>query len=104
MSLTEDAAAEQYQLACDELMEIAEDYNVSEEASDIALAAAQKLTLDYIDNAVENIHARNRQYGAFIDIMENTINNLGKTTLERLLLDPLKRRVRTAKKNSIYHL
>lgn len=98
MSITYDTAAEQYQLACDEFMEIAEDYNVSDEASEIALAAAQNLTLNYIDKAIDDINDLNRNYDAFIETMENEIDKLGKTTLERLLLDPLKQRLQTAKK------
>lgn len=98
MSITEDIAAEQYQLACDELMEVAEDYETPEEASELAFAAAQKLTLQYIDSNIENIHHLNRQYDAFIETMENVITGLERTAIENLLLEPLKARLQTAKK------
>ena len=97
MSLTQDAAAEQYQLTSDALMEIAEDYTASEETSNIALAAAQKLTIDYIDKNLENIQTLNRHYELFIESIENTLDDLEKTTIERELIDPLKQRLQSAK-------
>lgn len=97
MSLTQDVAAEQYQLACDALMEIAEDYNASDEASSLALAAAQKLTTDYIDKNLDDINTLNRHYELFIESMERVISDLGKTTIERLLIEPLTQRLQTAK-------
>ncbi len=98
MSLTPNEAAEQYQLAHDELMEIAEDYTVSDEESEIALAKAEKLTTEYIDSSMDNIHALNRQYDRFIEMMEEVIADLERTAIERFLIEPLKQRLRTAKK------
>lgn len=100
MSLTQDVATEQYQLTCDQLMEIAENYNVSEEVSAIALATAQKLTLQFIDNKIANIKALGRQYEAFINTLETVIKNLEQTTIEQLLVEPLKERLQTAKQKS----
>ncbi len=101
MSLTQAIATEQYQLACDQLMEIAEDYNASEEASEVALAAAQELTLQFIDQTIEDINDLNRQYDRFINTMTRIIENLERTTLELLLIEPLKQRLQTAKKKRI---
>lgn len=101
MSLTQTIAAEQYQLASDRLMEIAEDYNASEEASEIALAAAQELTLKFIDKTIDDINDLNRQYDTFIKTITKTIADLERTTLEVLLIEPLKRCLQTAKKKRI---
>jgi len=98
MSLTQAIATEQYQLACDQLMEIAEDYNASEEAVEIALAAAQELTLEFIDKTIDDIHGLNRQYDTFIKTMTRMIADLEQTTLELLLIEPLKQCLQTAKK------
>ncbi len=102
MSLTKDVADEQYQLICDQLMEIAEDYNASDEVSKLALAAAQKLTLKFIDNNIEEINTLNSQYKTFINDVEIIIANLEQTTLERLLIGPLKQRLQTAKKKQSF--
>jgi hypothetical protein len=101
MSLTQDIATEQYQLACDHLMEIAEDYNASEETSEIALAAAQELTLEFIDKTIDDINGLNRQYDSFINTMSRMINDLEQTTLELLLIEPLKQCLQIAKKKRI---
>jgi len=101
MSLTQAIATEQYQLACDQLMEIAEDYNASEEAVEIALAAAQELTLEFIDKTIDDIHGLNRQYDTFIKTMTRMIADLEQTTLELLLIEPLKQCLQTAKKKRI---
>ena len=101
MSLNQAIATEQYQLACDQLMEIAEDYNASEEASEIALAAAQELTLEFIDKTIDDINGLNRQYDTFIKTMTRMIEDLERTTLELLLIEPLKQCLQTAKKKRI---
>jgi hypothetical protein len=101
MALTQDVATEQYQLACDQLMEIAEDYSVAETTAEIALAATQKLTIQFIDHKIKEINALARQYEAFIKTMETTIENLEQTPIEQLLMTPLKEGVQTAKKKSL---
>jgi len=98
MSLTQTIATEQYQLACDQLMEIADDYSVSEEASRIALAAAQELTLEFIDNSIKEINELNTQYESFIHTMEKMISELEQTSLEQFVITPLKQSLSTAKK------
>jgi transcription termination factor NusB len=101
MSLTQTIATEQYQLACDQLMEIAEDYNASEKTSEIALSAAQELTRNFIDNTIDGINDLNRQYDTFIKTMTRMIKDLEQTTLELLLIEPLKQSLQTAKKKRI---
>ena len=100
MSLTQTIATEQYQLACDQLMEIAEDYNASEETSEIALAAAQELTLEFVDRTIDDINDLNRQYDTFIKTITRMIADLERTTLELLLIKPLKQYLQTAKKKT----
>ena len=101
MSLTQAIATEQYQLACDQLMEIAEDYNASEEVSEVALAAAQELTLEFINQTIDDINSLNRQYDTFISTMTRMIADLERTTLELLLIEPLKKCLQTAKKKRL---
>ncbi len=101
MSLTQAIAIEQYQLACDQLMEIAEDYNASEEAVEVALAAAQELTLEFIDKTIDDINGLNRQYDSFIDTMTRMIEDLERTTLELLIIEPLKQSLQRAKEKRL---
>ncbi|MDQ7090171.1 MAG: hypothetical protein Q9M50_05930 [Methylococcales bacterium] len=100
MSLTHDIAAEDYQIACDQLMEIAEDYSTSEETAEIALASAQELTLKFIDSSIDDIGELNRHYGLFIETLERIIRDLERTPLERLLIGPIKKHLQNSKKKS----
>jgi hypothetical protein len=89
MKITQDTAAERYQLACDALMEIAQDYQVSNNTAEIALQAANKITLQYIDNAIDDINQLNSQYKQFIHYMKSVIADLENTLIDDALVVPL---------------
>lgn len=98
MALNSDMATEQYQILYDALMAIAQDYQASEKTAEIALAAANKLTLQYIDNAIENINQLNNQYAAFVNDMENVLDRLENTLIDDALVVPLQNALNKAKK------
>lgn len=98
MALNSDKATEQYQAMCDALMAVAQDYQASEKTAEIALAAANKLTLQYIDNAIEDINRLNSQYAGFIRYMERVVADLENTLIDDILIVPLQNELKKAKK------
>jgi hypothetical protein len=98
MSITQDLAIEEYQLTCDVLMEIAQDYDVPSDVADIALAAANELELQFIDNELDDADEIEMQYEDFIDYLESVIDDLEENELETSLINPLKKRLTKAKK------
>ena len=103
MSMTQKKAVEQYERAHDELMVVAENYKAPDEAREIALMAADTLTLEYIDAAIEEVDGLNSQYETFVDALEKTLHQLEKTMLDRLILVPLNKCLKKAKKKSPNH-
>lgn len=99
MSINQDTAAQQYQIASDALMEIAQDYQVSEQAAEVALNAANHLTLQYIDQAIDDINNLNEQYANFITYMESVLGNLENTLIDDVLVVPLQNALNDAKKH-----
>lgn len=100
MAFNSERASEQYQIMCDALMVVAQDYQASEKAAAVALAAANQLTLQYIDNAIEDINQLNNQYAGFIDYMENVLADLENTLIDDVLIVPLQNELKKAKKYS----
>jgi hypothetical protein len=100
MAINQDSAIEEYQLTCDLLMEIAQDYNVPGDAADIALAAANELELQYIDNELDDDDEINEQYADFIDYLESVIDDLEENELDEDMLRPLQKRLAKAKKRA----
>ncbi len=100
MPITQEIAAKHYELAHDQLMSIAENYQSSDEAVAIALTAAQTLTINYIDYSIEIIENLNHHYQAFVESLEKTLTRLEKTTLDKIVLDPLKSCFKMAKAQS----
>jgi hypothetical protein len=98
MSITQDLAAEEYQLMNDVLMEIAQDYSVPPEAADIVLAAANEVELQFLDNEIEDDDELEEQYADFIDYIESVIEDLEDNEVESHLISPLKKRLTKAKK------
>lgn len=99
MALNSDTATEQYQIMYDALMAVSQDYQVSEKTAEAALAAANKLTLQYIDNAIADINQLNRQYGAFVKYMETVLSTLENTLIDDALIVPLQNALKQAKKH-----
>ncbi|MCK5872183.1 MAG: hypothetical protein KAG26_05110, partial [Methylococcales bacterium] len=97
MPITQEIAAKHYELAHDQLMSIAENYQSSDEAVAIALTAAQTLSINYIDYSIEIITDLNQHYNAFVESLEKTLTRLEKTTLDQIVLAPLKSCFKTAK-------
>lgn len=100
MAINQDTAAEQYQNASDALMDIAQDYNVSAEMSEIAMNAANHLTLQYIEQAIEDVNQLNSQYASFINYMEGVIADLENTLIDDVLIVPLQKALNKAKKSA----
>lgn len=100
MAINQDSAIEEYQLTCDVLMEIAQDYNIPTDVTDIALAAANELELQYIDNDLDDEDEINEQYADFIEYMESVIEDLEENDLDEETLRPLKKRLAKAKKRA----
>ncbi len=98
MALNQEIATEQYQIACDALMDIAQDYETSDETSGVALDAANHLTLQYIDKTIRDINKLNKQYATFISYMESTIGDLENTLIDDALIVPLQKALAKAKK------
>lgn len=98
MALNSDMATEQYQTMYDALMAVAQDYQTSEKATEIALTAANKLTLRYIDNAIEDINQLSSQYSDFIRYMGNVLADLENTLIDDALVVPLQKELTKAKK------
>lgn len=98
MALNSDIAAEQYQIMYDALMAVAQDYQAPEKTAEIALAAANKLTLQYIDNAIEDINQLSIQYRAFVHYMEKVLADLENTLVDDALVVPLEKALNNAKK------
>lgn len=100
MAINQDIATEQYQIASDALMDIAQDYQVSAETAEIALNAANHLTLQYIEQAIDDINKLNRQYAGFISYMEGVIGDLENTLIDDALVVPLQKALGKAKKSA----
>ena len=98
MSINQNLAIEEYQLTCDVLMEIAQDYDVPPDVADIALAAANELELQFIDNEVSDTDELEEQYADFIDYLESVIDDLEENELDLVLIGPLKKRLAKASK------
>lgn len=98
MAINQDLAIEEYQLTCDVLMEIAQDYDVPPDVADIASAAANELELQFIDNEPEDEDELEDQYADFIDYLESVIEDLEENELDDIQLNPLKKRLAKARK------
>ena len=98
MALNSNNAAEQYQSMYDALMAVAQDYQASEKSAAIALAAANKLTLQYIDNALDDINKLNSQYTNFVRYMGKVLADLENTLIDDALVVPLENELNKAKK------
>lgn len=98
MSINQNLAIEEYQLTCDVLMEIAQDHDVPPDVADIALAAANELELQFIDNEVSDTDELEEQYADFIDYVESVIDDLEENELDLVLIGPLKKRLSKARK------
>jgi hypothetical protein len=98
MSINQNLAIEEYQLTCDVLMEIAQDHDVPPDVADIALAAANELELQFIDNEQGDTDELEEQYADFIDYLESVIDDLEENELDIVLMSPLKKRLTKARK------
>lgn len=98
MSINQNLAIEEYQLTCDVLMEIAQDHDVPPDVADIALAAANELELQFIDNEPEDADELEEQYADFVDYLESVIDDLEENELDIILISPLKKRLTKARK------
>jgi hypothetical protein len=101
MSINQDTAIEEYQLTCDVLMEIAQNYDVPPEVADIALAAANELEMQFIDNAADDEDELEEQYADFIDYIESVLEDLEENELEGKLLNSLQKRLTKARKHNV---
>lgn len=101
MAINQEIATEQYQIAVDALMDVAQDYETSDEAAEIALDAANHLTLEYIDRVINDINKLNKQYTTFISYMETIIGDLENTFVDDALIVPLQKGLAKAKKQKI---
>ncbi len=99
MAVNSAIATAQYQAMYEALMTVAQDYQAPEKAAEIALAAANNLTLQYIDNAIEDINQLSIQYGAFVDYMENVLADLENTLVDDALVVPLEKALNKAKQH-----
>jgi hypothetical protein len=98
MAINQEIATEQYQIACDALMDIAQDYETSDETSGLALDAANHLTLQYIDKTIKDINQLNKQYVTFINYIQTIIGDLENTLIDDALIVPLQKALMKAKK------
>ncbi len=98
MTINQNLAIEEYQLTCDVLMEIAQDYDVPPDVADIASAAANELELQFIDNEQDDDDELEEQYADFIDYLESVIEDLEENELDDSQLNPLKKRLAKARK------
>ncbi len=101
MAVNRELAAEQYQIMCDALMDIAQDYETSDETAGVALDAANHLTLQYIDSTIQDINKLNKHYATFISYMEIVIGDLENTLIDDALIVPLQKALAKAKKAKI---
>lgn len=99
MAINQDTAAEQYQIVYDTLMAIVQDYEASDETSAIALDAANQLTLQYVEQTINDINKLNKQYAAFINYMETIVADLENTLVDDALVVPLQKALGKAKKH-----
>lgn len=99
MTINQNSAIEEYQLTCDLLMEIAQDYDMPPDLVDIALAAANELELQFIDNEQDNTEELDEQYSDFIEYMESVIEDLEDNELDEMAINRLKKRFSKAKKH-----
>lgn len=97
MALNSDMATAQYQALYEALMAVAQDYQAPQKTAEIALAAANQLILQYIDNSIEDINQLSIQYGAFVDYMENVLADLENTLVDDALVVPLEKALNIAK-------
>ena len=97
MTINQNLAIEEYQLTCDVLMDIAQDYDVPPDVADIALAAANEVEMQFIDNESDDDDLE-EQYADFIDYLESVIDDLEENELDTILLSPLKKRLTKARK------
>jgi hypothetical protein len=98
MTISQNLAIEEYQLTCDVLMEIAQDHDVPPDVADIALAAANELEMQFIDNDLDDPDEVEEVYADFVDYLESVIDDLEENELEPVLLNPLKKRLTKARK------
>lgn len=99
MTINQDLAIEEYQLTCDVLMEIAQDYDVPPDVADIALAAANEVEMQFIDNDPDDKDELEEQYADFIDYLESVIDDLEENELDSSSLNPLRKRLTKARKH-----
>jgi hypothetical protein len=97
MTINQDLAIEEYQLTCDVLMEIAQDYDVPPDVADIASAAANEVELQFIDNESDDDDLE-EQYADFIDYLESVIDDLEENELDDTQLNLLRKRLTKARK------
>ena len=76
MAITPDTALAEYQSSSGALMDVVQDYTAPQETRDKALAAAQQLSVEFIENTINDITALNEQYASFIGYMEGVIADL----------------------------
>jgi hypothetical protein len=98
MTISQNLAIEEYQLTCDVLMEIAQDHDVPPDVADIALAAANELEMQFIDNDLDDPDEVEEVYADFVDYLESVIDDLEENELEPVLLSSLKKRLTKARK------
>jgi len=98
MTLNQDTAAQQYQIASDALMQIAQDYQVSEQVAERTLNAANHLTLQYIDQTINDINELSKQYATFVNYMQSVVADLENTLIDDALVVPLQNALSDAKK------
>jgi hypothetical protein len=79
-------------------MEIAQDHDVPPDVADIALAAANELEMQFIDNDLDDPDEVEEVYADFVDYLESVIDDLEENELEPVLLNPLKKRLTKARK------
>ena len=101
MALNQHIATEQYQILYDALMDIAQDYEVSEDSAEVALNAANNLTLQYIDKTIADINKLNKQYATFINYIQTVIGDLENTLIDDALIVPLQKALAKAKKQAV---
>lgn len=98
MAINQNLAIEEYQLTCDVLMEIAQDYDVPPDVADIASAAANEMELQFIDNEPEDDDEMEDQFADYIDFLESVIEDLEENELDDSQLNALKKRLSKARK------
>lgn len=76
MSLTHEKSLEEYRNAIDELREVVDADDSTDEQMEQARDVANKLSNEYADSHIASIEARTEQYRNFIAYMENVIADL----------------------------